>query len=508
MIAPSLFVPIIVPLLGAALLIVLPVRLQRARWVATACLSGTLLYSLVLLVSLLGGQVVVLHIGGWQAPLGITLVGDLFSALMLALAQILALAVQVYSWGSLDDRREAFFYHPLYLVLIAGVSMAFLTGDLFNLFVSFEVLLIASYVLMTLGGERKQLAGAVKYVTINILASTLLLCGVGLLYGMTGTVNMAELALRLEPAQTPQVVTAVAMLLLIAFAIKAALFPVFFWLPASYPIIPTAITALFGGLLTKVGIYAIIRVFTLIFVHEAGFTHTLLLLMAGLTMVFGGIGAIAPFDLKRILSFNIVGHVGYMVMGLGLFTVHALAGAVFYTLHHMLVIAALFMIGGIAERMSGSSDLRNLGGLAAFSPLLGALFLTAALSLAGLPPFSGFFAKLALIQAGMVLGSFGIVAISLIVSVLTLFSMLKIWNGAFWGSRQPLLAQNGTGDVPKRMLLPSMLAPTAVLVLLSVGIGLGAEPVFAVATMASEQLLERDAYIQAVRGSMIVADAP
>jgi multicomponent Na+:H+ antiporter subunit D len=501
--AAALWLPIVIPLLGAALLVVLPVRLRLERFVATACLAATFGYSLLLLLALAPGRFAVLQIGGWQAPLGITLAADLFGAAMLALAQVLALAVQIYSWGSLDDRREAFYYHPLFLVLVAGVSMAFLTGDLFNLFVSFEVLLIASYALMTLGGERKQLAGAVKYVTINLVASTLLLCGVGLLYGMTGTVNMAELAVRLEQAPAPEVVTAVGMLLLIAFAIKAALFPVFFWLPASYPIIPTAITALFGGLLTKVGVYAIVRVFTLIFVQEVGFTHTLLLVIAGLTMAFGAIGAIVPFDIKRVLSFNIIGHVGNMIMGLALYTPLALAGTIFYTLHHMAVIAALFMVGGIAERMSGSSDLRASSGLAKTAPLLGALFLTAGLSLAGLPPFSGFFGKLALLQAGIAQGSFGIVAISLIASLLTLFSVLKIWNAAFWGS--PLAPEGAGVGAPAGVLRSSMLLSTAALVLLSVGMGLGAGPVFALAEVAAGQLLEPGAYIEAVLGGAAAA---
>jgi multicomponent Na+:H+ antiporter subunit D len=494
-VAALLFVPIIVPLLTAAVLMVLPVRLARQRLIASGALSVTLCYAVLLLWSLWPQGVAVLPIGSWPTRLGITLVADLFGAVMLLVAQLLGLAVLIYSNHSLDDRREAFYYYPLCLVLMAGVSMAFLTGDLFNLFVSFEVMLIASYVLMALGGERKQLAGAVKYVTINILASSLFLCGVGLLYGMTGTVNMAELALRLAPVRAPEVVTAVAMLLLVAFAIKAALFPVFGWLPASYPIIPTAVTALFGGLLTKVGVYAIVRVFTLIFVGEPTFTQPLLLVVAALTMVFGGIGAIIPYDIKRILSFNIVGHVGNMVMGLGLGTALGLAGSVFYIAHHMVVIAALFLVAGSIERLGGTSDLRRLGGLAARAPLVAVLFLAAGLSLAGLPPLSGFFAKLALIEAGVARGSYGIVAISLIMSIFTLYSVLKIWNGAFWGSAPD--AEHSAAS--SRGVPAAMLVPTAVLVLLSLTMGLGAGPTYQVAAAAAQQLIDPRVYIGAVQ---------
>jgi multicomponent Na+:H+ antiporter subunit D len=388
-----------------------------------------------------------------RAPFGITLVADLLSAIMVVLAGLMGLAVAVYSLASIDQQREAFGYYPLLHILLMGVCGAFLTGDIFNLYVWFEVMLIASFVLLALGSERPQIEGAIKYVTLNLMSSAIFLAAVGILYGVVGTLNMADLAVKLPTVTPPGLVTTLAMLFLVAFGVKAAVFPLFFWLPASYHTPPVAVSAIFAGLLTKVGVYAMIRVFTLLFVQNVGYTHTLILVMAGLTMLTGVLGAVAQNEFRRILSFHIVSQIGYMIMGLGLCTRLALAGSVFYIVHHIIMKTNLFLVSGVAYRLRGTFELKDLGGLYQAHPLLALLFLIPALSLAGMPPLSGFFAKLVLLQAGLEMGQYVIVAVALAVGLLTLVSMTKIWAEAFWKPAQTRLPLSSDRRVPCCSLL-------------------------------------------------------
>ncbi|HEX6257375.1 MAG TPA: proton-conducting transporter membrane subunit, partial [Euzebyales bacterium] len=410
-----------------------------------------------------------------------------------------------YALGQLDDEREGkLYFHPVYLVLAAGIAASFLTGDLFNLFVAFEVMLIASYVLITLGANRGQVRAGMTYVVINLLASTMFVAAVAFVYAATGTVNLAQLAIRL--AELPDALrTALGYLLLVVFGVKAGIFPLFFWLPDSYPTAPTPVTALFAGLLTKVGVYTLIRTQTLLF-HTDGAPSLVILAIAGATMLVGVLGAIAQDDIKRILSFHIISQIGYMIFGLGLFTLAGIAGAVYYIIHHIVVKTSLFLVGGMVETASGSGSLRHLGGVARRAPVLGLLFLTAAFSLAGLPPFSGFVAKLALVQEGLTLDRGAIVAVSLLVSLLTLFSMTKIWGGAFWGRPEDVEGRLASSDRSLRMKLnPLMLGSTVVLVGISVAISVFATPLYGLSERAAETLVERDPYVDAVLGPDEVA---
>jgi multicomponent Na+:H+ antiporter subunit D len=381
-----------------------------------------------------------------------------------------------------------------------GVSGAFLTGDMFNLYVWFEVMLIASFVLLALGGERPQIEGAIKYVTINLLSSALFLAAVGILYGLTGTLNMAQLAQQLVALDQPGLVTTLALLFLVAFGIKAAIFPLFFWLPASYHTPPIAVSAIFAGLLTKVGVYALIRVFTLMFVQNVSYSHTLILILAGLTMVTGVLGAAAQMDFRRVLSFHIVSQIGYMLMGLALFSPLALAGSIFYIIHHIIVKTNLFLIGGVVHRLRGTHWLPQLGGLYRTYPGVAMLFLVPALSLAGIPPLSGFWAKFILIRAGLELEQYAIVVTALTVGLLTLFSMTKIWNEAFWKEppdREQEMNNDKTSQ-PGNSSLRLVLLPIIILATLTVSLGVITEPIFNLATQTAEQLLNPTDYIQAV----------
>ncbi len=497
--------PILAPLATAALTMLSGKRSwQRGVSVAGAGVHVASSLGLLALVWHQGIQVV--QMGDWAAPFGITLAIDLLSAIMTSLAALTGLAIVIYSLGSIDSRRESFGYHPLLHILLMGVCGAFMTGDVFNLYVCFEIMLIASFVLLALGGERPQLEGAIKYVVINLLSSGLFLAAIGILYGASGTLNMADLAGWVASADDSGLPSALAMLFLASFSIKAGAFPFFFWLPASYHTPPVAISALFAGLLTKVGVYALIRFFTLVFPPSSGFAHDVLLVIAALTMATGVLGAASQGHIRRILSFHIISQIGYMIFGLAVFTPLALAGAVFYLIHHIIVKANLFLIGGIVNRLQGSDELQRLGGLYASHPGLSLLFLIPALSLAGIPPLSGFWAKFALVRAGLDEELFVTVAVALAVGLMTVFSMTKIWSEVFWKPRDGEDAgSEGTPPASEVSALRRMAAPAVTLALLTLIIGLAAEPFFDLARRTADQLLDPGQYIHAVLGE--VADA-
>jgi multicomponent Na+:H+ antiporter subunit D len=488
--------PVVVPLLFAALTVIAHRSrpLQRVLAIVGVAIALVAAIAILVLVDRDGPQAVTL--GGWPAVVGITLVADLFSALMLVISLITFLTVLVFALGQPhDDDLPAF--HPAYLALTAGVSLAFVTGDLFNLFVSFEVLLAASYVLITLGGRRDQVRHGMTYVVINMVASLLFLTAIAFVYASVGTVNMADLAEKL--GTVPDTLRmALALLLLVVFGVKAAMFPVFSWLPDSYPTAPVPIVAVFAGLLTKVGVYAMVRTQTLMFPGDV--PGWLILTIAGFTMIVGVLGAIAQNDMKRILSFHIVSQIGYMILGLGLFTVSGIAGTVFFVIHQIPVKTSLFMVSGLVDNDAGSTSLDRIGGIMRRAPLAAAMFGLAALSLAGIPPLSGFVGKLSLVEAGFGSKAYVIVAVSLVGSLLTLFSMAKIWNGVFWGSVEgPSIVG---GDAAPKVRAPLLMTgATVVLVGVTVAIALFAGPIYDLAHRAGEQLMQPTAYIQAVLGS-------
>ncbi|CAN5665913.1 Na+/H+ antiporter subunit D [soil metagenome] len=487
--------PLIIPLISAV--ISLLTWLQPVAWhrVISTLGSGALLVAAVALLMVVwqdGIQSV--QLADWRAPFGITIVADLFSAIMVLTTAIIAFAVILFSPGTLDMRRESFEYYPLMQALVTGICGTLLTGDLFNLYVWIEVTLIASFVLMALGGELHQMEGALKYVVLNLVSSALLLMTIGVIYGITGTLNMADIAVKLETSSESGIALVLAMMLLVSFGIKAAAFPLFFWLPASYHTPPIAIIVIFAGLLTKIGVYALVRVFTLMFTFDTEITHSLILVIAGLTMVTGVLGAVAQYDTRRLLSFHIISQIGYLLMGLGIFTKSALAAMIFFMVHVILAKSALFMVSGYVNRIAGSYDLHRLGDLYRTRPGAAILFLIPALSLAGLPPFPGFFAKYALIRAGLERDQYFIIGTAIVVSVLTLYSMIKIWNEAFWKpAPEPIRAQEGPA---------TLLVPTIAVIVIIVALGIGAGPMFELSNAAAEQLLDRTQYIEATLGEM------
>ncbi len=480
------------PLAGALVTLALP-RRRAAFVVGAVALALSLAAAIGLVVATAGGAVHALHAGNWPAPFGIVLVADGFSALMLAVCQLVTLAAFVSAAWTLPARFHRRHLVPLVQLLAFGTCGAFLTGDLFNLYVWFEVLLLSSFALMSILPGREARAGTWRYVVINLVSSLLFLTAAGLIYGKTGSLNFADLRLRLVDADSAFLVESSAALLFGAFAIKAALVPLAFWLPASYPLLPPALGALFAGLLTKVGLYALYRVGTMVFGFDGDFPHRgVLFAVALLTMIAGVLGAIGQSGMRGILSFHIISQVGYMALALALFSPLAIAAGIFYLVHHIVVKANLFLVTGLVEERAGSSELNRVGGLLHASPLLALAFAVPALSLAGLPPLSGFFAKFALLRSSLDLGDTLAATAIVVVGVLTLFSMLKIWRGAFWGEPRAALP----GRTP-----PAVGISSACLAAVTLAIGLACGPVFGLAESAANSLLDPAAYLDAVLGS-------
>ncbi|MCC2593975.1 Na+/H+ antiporter subunit D [Tessaracoccus sp. OS52] len=432
-----LTLPVLLPIFGAAVALALPRRPRLQRSISILSLSGVVLVAAILIRQTDSQGTVAFWVAGWDDALGIVLVADRLSALMLFVASVVALSVLLFAQGQDEDevRRETpvSIFHPTFLLLIAGVANAFLAGDLFNLFVGFEMLLFASYVLLTLGGTADRIRAGTTYTVVSLLSSALFLTAIAAIYGATGTVNLAQLSVRLADLTQP-VQLLLQLMLLVVFAIKAAVFPLSAWLPDSYPTAPAPVTAVFAGLLTKVGIYAIIRTQTLLFPDSP--LSEILLVAALLTMLIGILGAVAQVEIKRMLSFTLVSHLGYMVMGVALANDAGLAATIYYTAHHITIQAALFLVAGLIERRGGTTHLDGLGGLMKAAPFLAVLFLVPAMNLGGIPPMSGFIGKLGLLSAGAQLGTplaWIVMAGGVATSLLTLMAMAKVWNRAFWG---------------------------------------------------------------------------
>ena len=490
--------PIIVPLGAAVIGFAARGSDRTQRAVSLVAALGLAAIAAALLSAVWNNGIVVAQMGGWPAPFGITLVADHLSAAMVAVTALIGLATVIYAFGDIRRGEISYALHPLLHALLAGVCGAFLAGDIFNLYVWFEVMLIASFALLILGGKPSQLDGAVRYAALSLIATTLLLSGIGLLYGLTGTLNMADLHLRVQDVENQGLLTAVAIVFIFAFGLKAAVFPLFFWLPASYHTPRTAVSAVFSGLLTKVGVYALMRVFTLIFTQDVGYTHQILLWVAGLTMVTGVLGAASQNELRRILSFHIISQIGYMILGLALFTMFGLLGGIFYVIHHIVVKANLFFVAGAANRLGGSTELSSLGGFYRNTPLLAILFFIPAFSLAGFPPLSGFWAKLLLIQAAIEKQEFVMAGVALVVGLLTVYSMTKIWLNAFWKARPE---ESGPPPPP----LPAtrkwlLLGPIAALATITLSIGLYVRPLYELAERAAAELMNPASYVEAVLG--------
>lgn len=485
-----ILLPMLLPILAGVTLIFLRTFGRLQAWFSIAVMVSVAAISTFLLHTIQTEGILRLDFGGWAPPFGILFVADSFSLLLVLTTSVVALVCLLYALFTTGKLLESMYFYPTVLFLIAGVNGSFLTGDLFNLFVCFEVMLLSSYVLLTLGGSKRQLREAVKYVAINIVSSWFFLVALAYLYGTVGTLNMAHIAIRVAEAGQGPLLTTISIVFLTVFSLKAGLL-LYFWLPGSYSTPPTVVSALFGALLTKVGIYALFRVFSLIFNHHPDITHTIIGVMAALTLIGGSLGAIAYNDIRKIAAYNIVISVGFLLVGLAVFTPEAIEGAVYYLIHDMVAKALLFLLIGTMISMTDTSQLSQMSGLMKNYPLLGWSFFIAMLSLAGIPPLSGFIGKVLISQGAIAGGNYVLLALALLSSLFVLYSLLRIFKSSFWG--ETIISKEDQVPLQNRFLVP-----TLILVLLTFGIGFGTESLSVYVTDAADTLMNPDVYTDAI----------
>lgn len=482
--------PMVLPLLTGIFLVFIKEHIYIQRWVTffvllvNGCLSGLILYHVAT------HGILRLDFGGWIPPFGILFVADSFALLLVTTTSFISAFVILYAMDTIGAKRERLYFYPFTLFLIAGVIGSFLTGDIFNLFVTFEVMLISSYVLLTLGASRTQLMEAMKYIAINVVASSFFLIAIAYLYGTLGTLNMAHLSVRIaEAGQTP-IITTISLLFLVVFGLKAALL-LYQWLPGAYSTPPTAIAALFGALLTKVGVYAIVRVFTLLFYHETTITHILIAIMASLTMIGGALGAIAYTNIRSIVSYNVVISIGFMLIALAVLEPVALEGFMFYLVHDMVLKALLFLIAGTVIYATNAEQIDEISGLIQHYPGLGWSFFITVLALSGIPPLSGFIGKLLIAQGAIDAGAIFLIILGFLSSLIVLYSLMRMFMNCFWG--ETIIDQDDVKPLTLKMMLP-----ISALVIVSFALGFGAEWLTPFVKHAAATLVDPSIYIDAV----------
>ncbi|WP_314503137.1 Na+/H+ antiporter subunit D [uncultured Microbacterium sp.] len=504
----SALVPLLVtlPLIGAAIALIAGRHRKAQVAVSVVTLTVVLAIAAVLLVVVDSADApIAVSVGNWPIPFGIVLYVDRLAALLVVVSSIVLLAVLLFSVGQGaadgDDDTPVSIFHPSYLILAAGIFTAFIAGDLFNLYVGFEILLVASYVLITLGSTESRIRTGVVYIVVSLVSSILFLASIAVIYGALGTVNMVQISERMSelPQETQ---TVLHVLLLLAFSIKAAVFPLSFWLPDSYPTAPAPVTAVFAGLLTKVGVYAMIRTETLIFREND--VNLVLMVVALATMIVGVLGAVAQAELKRILSFTLVSHVGYMVFGLAIATPAAIGATIYYMVHHIVVQTTLFLAVGLIERRAGSTSILRVKGLMRAAPVIAVLYFIPAINLGGLPPFSGFIGKYALFDAAAEVGTpimMVLIVGGIVTSLLTLYALMRAWNLAFWREEEDSAetearisylgaAPAAAVETEVRAIPRIMTAATAGMVAVTIALTIFAGPLYEVCARIGASLLD------------------
>ena len=483
--------PVVLCLIAGAALAAIRRNLTLHGPLAIATLAALSVIDALLLHQVATNGPLTMVMGRWLPPFGIAFTVDVLGASLALVAALVALAAAIYALSDIDTARRRYGFYPFLLFLMAGVSGAFLTGDVFNLYVWFEVLLISSFGLIVLGGERDQVDGAMKYGLLNLVGTTLFLIAVGYLYAIFGTLNMADITMKVAGLDDSLPLMTLATLFFAAFAMKAAAFPVNFWLPASYHTPRITVSALFAGLLTKVGVYAMLRVLVMLMPGPALMLSPVIGGVAVLTMLAGAVGAIARTDLRRALGYWVISGIGIMLAGVAIGGGQALEGTIFYAVHSMVVMAALYFMAGLAAVRAGGFDVEKMGGLWSSSPLLSTLALSLFLSVAGLPPFSGFWPKAMLVSAALDGARWWIAAAILLSGFLVTFAAGRIFLLAFW-RRAP------AGETRDAKLPPAAMAVLLLLTLASMAMGLWPEPVAALSKAAAFAILEPEYYLRSV----------
>lgn len=482
--------PLIIPIITAVVLVFLRKNIVLQRIITLITMIFITGISILLLQLVQTEGILKLEFSGWVSPYGILFVADTFSVLMILSANIVSTLCLIYAFSTIGFKYENMFFYTFVLFLIAGVNGSFLTGDIFNLFVCFEVMLLASYVLVALGGRKIQLRESLKYVLINVLASWIFLVALAYLYGTVKTLNMAHIAERVLEGNQDAMLTTVAILFLIVFSLKSGLL-LFFWLPGSYSVPPTAVQALFAGLLTKVGIYALIRTFTLMFPLNPDVTHTLIGIMAGITIIAGCMGALSGKDVYTIATYNVVIGVGFILIGLAVGTEAAMSGAIFYLIHDMVAKALLFLLIGTMVYLTGEKVVKRMSGLIQNYPLFGWIFFITLLTLTGVPPLSGFVGKILIGQGAIEAGAYILLALGFASSIIVLYSLLRIFLASFFG--ETTVSLEDRKPIPRGAMLSFILFTIAI-----VYIGIGAESLMVYIEDATHTLMNPSRYIEAI----------
>lgn len=484
--------PLIIPIITAVILVFLRENNILQRIITLITMVFVTGISITLLLAVQTEGIMRLDFSGWLPPFGILFVADSFSMLLVITANIVTVICLIYAFSTIGYRHEHMYFYPFVLLLIAGVNGSLLTGDIFNLFVCFEVMLFASYVLIALGGEKIQLRESFKYVLINVLTSWIFLVALAFLYGTVKTLNMAHIAQRVMEVGQDPLITTVAILFLIVFSIKAGLL-LFFWLPGSYIVPPTAVQALFAALLTKVGVYALIRTFTLMFPLNQEVTHTLIGIMAGITIIAGCMGALSGKDVYTISTYNVIIGIGFILIGLAVGTETAISGAIYYLIHDMLAKGLLFLLVGTMVYLTGETVVKRMSGLIQYYPLFGWIFFVVLLALTGVPPLSGFVGKILIGTGAIEAGSLVLLAIGFASSIIVLYSLLRIFLASFFG--ETTVSEEDKKPIPKGVMVSFILLTISI-----VYIGVGAESLSIYVQDATRTLMNPSIYIEAILG--------
>ena len=492
--ANMLVIPVLAPLLAGLLCLFAPRPTAARRALVAVTLFVLIAVGACLVCHVFGEGALVLRLGGWALPYGIVLVADTLSALLVTLAAITGLACVLYGMAEQKLATEHPLRLPLLMFLLTGVNLSFLTGDLFNLFVAFEVMLLSSYALLTLEARAENSRQAWPYLVLNLVGSALFVAACGYAYSLFGTMNFAEMSVRADALVGDFRLTLLASLFLLVFGMKAGLFPLYYWLPRSYPMLPSATGAFFGGMLTKVGVYVLLRVFGTVLPPELAGLHQLIAWAGAATMFIGVLGAVSRYRVSEILTYHIASQIGYMGLALGMFTTASFAATILFLAHNILVKSALFLVSGVIIRANGTDELARTGGLWRAAPWLGIAFFLLAASLSGLPPMSGFWGKLYIVQAGFESGRRALGAMAAFAGILTLMSMLKIMLACFWRGEA---ATPVRWDGGARGMTAVCLGAAA----LSLAIGLAAGPATRLALHAAEETRDRAGYVARVLGT-------
>lgn len=493
-----------VPILMSALMIFLRSNANVQKWLNISVTFAMMLISIILLLQVWNGGIQVYEVGEW-GKYGIVLVADLLSSGMVVLSSLVSFLALLYSLDYIEGRSLNSTYHSLFNLLVAGLNGTFLTGDIFNMFVFFEILLLSSCGLIIAnekGGVTKssdKMEATFKYLILNMIGSIVLLIAVASLYATVGTLNMADLSVKISAMTAagtlPWHIYAIALLFIVVFGNKAAIFPMHYWLPDVHPTAPSPISAMLSGVMIKVGAYGILRVFFLIFRDALFLLQPIIILLALVTIIIGAVSAVGQNDVKRLLAYSSVSQIGYVFLGIGIGSVYALTAALVYLVNHAIAKSMLFLTSGGIIHHAGTRDMRQMGGMNKTTPVMSVAFLIGAMSIAGLPPMGGFMAKFILFDAGLRAEYYIPIAIALFFAVFTLFYMFRAWLLMFWGETRDV-GEYGEYSSHKPSLM--IVLPIVTLAALAFIFGIYAEPLIALAQAIAEQLIDPQPYIDAV----------